>query len=132
MCSRASGSWSNEKLSGMPSIPHGLATGSNPTDQKFAGILLEVGASVRVAQHGKVAWQLWDRLCDDVEVFRRVQRHRRPSFRTEFVRPHASAIHHDLSLDFVEGPSNADGFAVFDDDLIDLDVFDDPCAAAPC
>ena len=78
-----------------------------------------------------MAWEVRDRFRDDVEVFRRVQRHGGPSFRAKFMRPHASAIHDDVGLDVTEGPSNADGLAVFDHDPVDLGVFDDPRAAAP-
>ena len=64
-------------------------------------------------------------------MLRCVQRHGGPSFRAEFVRPHAGAIHDDVGLNVAEGPSNADGLAIFNDDLINPGVFDDPRAAAP-
>ena len=47
------------------------------------------------------------------------------------MRPHASAVHDDVGLNVAEGPSHADGLAVFDDDLVNLGVFDDPRSAAP-
>ena len=97
---------------GNPVHAPGLGDRLEPADQQLAGVLLEVGASIRVAQHRQVARQLRDRLGDDVEMLGGVQRHRGAGLGGEPMRPHAGRIDHELRLDVALCRAHARGAAV--------------------
>ena len=55
---------------------------------------------------------------DDVEVLGCVQGHRSASLCAEFMRPHASAVHHHVGADLAKLGAHAHSGAVFDDDFL--------------
>ena len=98
MCSRSSGSLSKEKISGMPSMPQGLATGSNqPTAACPHPPCNSRSCQGRAAPACRRAVR--NRLGHDVEMLRRVQRHADATSRATLARPHPSAVDNDFSLD---------------------------------
>src|ERR1700722_1447608 len=97
-----------------------------PSDQQLAGIFLEVGAGIGIAQHRKVFWQSGNRFGDDVEMLGRMQRHCRSGGSAQFLGPHARAVYDKLAANFTTGGPNSLCDAILDNDLRNLLVLEDP------
>ena len=76
----------------------GLGDRLEGAEQHLAGILLVIGAFVRHAQDRQGA-EVRDRLGHDVEMLAGVERDRHAAHRTQFARPHAGAVDHDVGGD---------------------------------
>jgi hypothetical protein len=109
----------------------GLGLGFEAPDDQAADLLLEVGVAVRVAQHRQVGVDALERLGDDVEVLRRVQRHGHPGHRADLLGPLAGAVDHDLRLDVPVVGADAGHPTSPDDDAGHPDPLDDPRAPLP-
>ncbi len=94
-------------------------------DQELAGILLDVEATVRVAQHRQVPRQLRHRLGQDVEVLARLERHVDAGHAPDLAPPHAGAVDHDLGGDRPALGEDAGDPAVCPGDAGDFAALDD-------
>ena len=97
-------------------------------DQELAGVLLDVDAAVRIAQHRQVRRHLGHRLGQHVEVLAGVQRHAHPGHAPDRAAPHAGAVDHHLGADRAELGLDAGHPAVRLGDAGDPAALDDPGA----
>ena len=93
-----------------------------PAHQQLARVLLEIGATIGVAQHRHAGRKAGHWLGDDIKVLCRVQRHRAAGPGAEFVRPHAGAVDHGVGAQDALRGANADRPAVLDQDFLDPGV----------
>ena len=108
----------------------GLGHRLEPAHQQLACVFLEVGASVRVAQHRHAGRQARHRFGHYIKVFCRVQRNGGAGAGAEFMCPHSGAIDDHVGAQLALGRTYPDGAAVVDQDLLDPGVLEDLRAAA--
>ena len=71
-------------------------------DQELAGVLLDVQAAVRIAQHRQIRRHLGHGLGQHVEVLAGVQRHAHAGHAADLAAPHPGAVDHHLGADRTE------------------------------
>src|SRR6266480_1997972 len=109
----------------------GLRARLEPSDEKLAGVLLEVRAGIRVAQDRQPGGEAWNRLRDDVAVLGSVQRHADIRPTADLARPHAGAVHDDLRANLARLGGDTRYPAARGADRRDLDVLGDSSSALP-
>ena len=109
----------------------GLRVGLEAAHHQAADLLLEVGVAVGVAQHRQIRVHAVERVGDDVEVLRGVQRHVHPGQRPDGLRPLAGAVHDHLGLDVARVGAHAGDAPVLDEHVEHPGLLQDPGSPLP-
>ena len=102
------------------------------SDQQFASIFFIVVADRWLSDYRQVARKIWNRFGHNIEMLRRMKRHRNSAHLPDFPAPHARTIHNSLASDTALVCDHSCDSTRFFFKGVNASLFEDPNAFIPC